>query len=195
MPIYQRTEEGQWAAYNPESALPRKLKSLLKVIDGKTSMAVYVETLSAFGDVQAVFASMFAARLIEPVTASEMVRVNAPQPAPVQEILLQPTPSYDWSQTVQPATLSTNVAQNSKLDTMQKLEAQSALAHAVGLMSDFILVHLPAQAMDVLRELEELQSIEQLAATFGGYEQIVGQAGPASQAHLVQIKKIIVDHF
>ena len=212
MPIYARTEEGQWAAYNPESALPRKLRSLLKVIDGKTSMGVYVQTLSAFGNVQSIFTSLLSARLIEPVLAGA-VRASPPVQAVVQDILQKPLAGNQWHDTQPPARTtapaftglstaawsadapSTAMLERSMQNgSTQNLEVQRGLNHAVALMSDFVLLHLPAQAFAVLKELEDLQSIEQLAATFGGYEQIVKSVGAPSDAHLQQLRRLVAQH-
>ena len=68
MTVYMRTEEGQLAAYSADSVLPRKLRSLLKVIDGKTSLDVYGHTLHAFGDVKGVLRSLDLAGLIRPMS-------------------------------------------------------------------------------------------------------------------------------
>jgi hypothetical protein len=65
MTIYSRTIRGHAAALNADSALPRKLRTLLIAIDGKTTTDTYVNTLSAFGDVEALLQSLFEAGFIE----------------------------------------------------------------------------------------------------------------------------------
>lgn len=67
MTLYARTPEGQVAAYSAESALPRKLKSLLKLVDGKTELELLVQSLQAFGDVRGVLQSLHAAGLLKVV--------------------------------------------------------------------------------------------------------------------------------
>ena len=69
MTIYTRTPQGQAAALNPNSALPRKLRTLLISIDGKTSIETYVSSLSSFGDVASLLESLLNAGLIEASTA------------------------------------------------------------------------------------------------------------------------------
>ena len=64
MVVYSRTEKGQIAAYGGDSALPRKLKSLLRVIDGKTEIDIYVRNLHAFGDVKEILTSLEMAGLL-----------------------------------------------------------------------------------------------------------------------------------
>ena len=98
MTIYTRTPQGQAAALNPNSALPRKLRTLLISIDGKTSIETYVSSLSSFGDVASLLESLLNAGLIEasrspakPGPAADTKpagarsRSAAAAPAPVQD--------------------------------------------------------------------------------------------------------------
>ncbi len=89
MTVYIRTDEGQIAAYDPQSALPRKLKSLLKLIDGRTSLAVLEESLRAFGDVRGLVQSLDAAGLVKPLADGIKSNVAGLGPtqglAPIQE--------------------------------------------------------------------------------------------------------------
>lgn len=78
MTLYARTPEGQVAAYSAESALPRKLKSLLKLVDGKTDLEVLAQNLQAFGDVRGVLQSLYAAGLLRITTAD--AKPDAPLP-------------------------------------------------------------------------------------------------------------------
>ncbi len=64
MKVYKRTSEGQWAAFDEQSPLPRKLKILLKAVNGKAPEDVYIKSLSAFGDVHALLQSLEQAGLI-----------------------------------------------------------------------------------------------------------------------------------
>jgi hypothetical protein len=64
MKVYKRTSEGQWAAFDEQSPLPRKLKILLKAVNGKAPEDVYIKSLSAFGDVHALLQSLEHAGLI-----------------------------------------------------------------------------------------------------------------------------------
>lgn len=62
--IYVRTPEGQAAAYDQSSAMPRKLRSLLKVVDGKTTQLVYANSLKSFSDVAGLLKSLHKAGMI-----------------------------------------------------------------------------------------------------------------------------------
>ena len=71
---------------------------------------------------------------------------------------------------------------------------QQALARAVDLMASFVLTHIPVDSVGILKELESLESLEQLGATLGGYEQVIVQVGPATQDHLIQIRQILREY-
>jgi hypothetical protein len=64
MKVYKRTSEGKWAAFDDLSPLPRKLRILLKAVNGKAPEEVYIKSLSAFGDVHALLQSLEQAGLI-----------------------------------------------------------------------------------------------------------------------------------
>ncbi len=65
MHVYKRTASGNSAALDPNSALPRKLRTLLISIDGRTRLSTYVSSLSSFGDVASLIDSLLQAGLIE----------------------------------------------------------------------------------------------------------------------------------
>ncbi len=194
MTFYIRTDEGQIAAYNPESALPRKLRSLLKLIDGKTSLAMLEESLRAFGDVRGLVQSLDVAGLIRP---SQDDLKSGREPAdgfssgPVSKMAHRA--SATWAGT-------RSAHENSQLSTRLTAGAASlaqrsdALRQAETLMANFVLTHMPDQSFSILKELEALSSLEQLAATLGGYEQVVSHLGPASRDHLLQVKHILRDN-
>ncbi len=77
MTTYTRTTLGNQAALNPDSPLPRKLRTLLIAIDGRTSLDVYVNSLSSFGDVESLMESLLQAGLIEGVTSHRPVEKDA----------------------------------------------------------------------------------------------------------------------
>lgn len=226
MTVYVRTEEGQLAAYSPDSALPRKLRSLLKVIDGKTTVDVYTNSLRAFGDVQGVLRSFDMAGLIRPLALAAsyvpvqvqvqvpvQVQVQVPQPAVQPASAAQPPskwsaakamignklaqPKFKSSQPSLPNNPTIHVYGQSVMpnrDMLSNPTDPQALARAVDLMSDFVLINAPTQAMMVLKELEQLQTLEQLAVTLGGYEQVISHVGAPAQAHLLLIKQILRDN-
>jgi hypothetical protein len=212
MTVYVRTEEGQLAAYSPDSALPRKLRSLLKVIDGKTSVEVYVNSLRAFGDVQGVFKSFDMAGLIRPMPKLPAGPFAAPELEPTTR---EASPSI-WSsaktmigdtlssqnfkstRAAEPNSQTVAAPGQSILAGQEQWQGQGtatidnqALAHAVDLMSNFVLTHTPEHAMMVLKELEQLATLEQLAVALGGYQQLIAHLGAPAQEHLLLVKQIL----
>ncbi len=224
MTVYVRTEDGQLAAYSPDSALPRKLRSLLKVIDGKTTLDVYTESLHAFGDVRGVMQSFVMAGLIRPLGQSaayvperqpERQPQRLPERQPEPEPVTAPEPVSMWSsaktmignrlasqnfkpfQPSVPDDPTIHVYGQSVMATNNMLAGPpdpQALTRAVDLMSDFVLTNEPTQAMMVLKELEQLQTLEQLAVTLGGYEQVISHLGAPAQAHLLLVKQILQEN-
>jgi hypothetical protein len=181
--LYARTPEGQVAAYSPDSALPRKLKSLLKLVDGKTELEVMVQSLQAFGDVRGVLQSLHAAGLLKVLPAVGVKNAGA----------VTHVSSHDLAQgpdTIAVSRHSTMLVAPDSANPMRK----QALARAVDLMASFVLTHIPTDSFSVLKELEALESLEQLGATLGGYEQVIAHTGPAREEHLFQVKKILREY-
>ena len=216
MTVYVRTDEGQLAAYSTDSALPRKLRSLLKVIDGKTALEVYINSLRAFGDVQGVLKSLDMAGLIRPMSQLPPGAARAQQ-----DNSSQAGANTVWSQTVSqsvpsrssgiksmfkgtnsggPATqasyMHTRSGQSmmSMNDPAADFERSQALARAVDSMSNFILSNAPEHSFIVLKELEQMTNLEQLAVTLGGYEQLIKHLGPTAQEHLTVVKSLLRQH-
>ncbi len=225
MTVYKRTEEGQLAAYSPDSVLPRKLRSLLKVIDGKTSLDVYGETLHAFGDVKGVLRSLDLAGLITPMSqlppgASRSAVANSGSSSgnnsgnsgghskpwkntQQQETLQISRPSgnsqFRPSQSAYgPSTtasfMNTRSAQDSQMaysDPAANFVRSQALARAIDTMSNFVLTNAPEHSYTILKELDQITQLEQLAVTLGGYEQLISHLGALAQDHLGQIKGLL----
>jgi hypothetical protein len=213
MTVYARTEEGQLAAYSADSALPRKLRSILKVIDGKTTIEVYVESLRAFGDVRGVLKSLDMAGLIRPMSqlppgaakaeqpeqatsASTSFRQTQQQSAPssVRGFFKRPGKGPTDSDTQFAATRQELPSAVSRTSPSASQEQSLALGRAVDAMSNFILTYAPEHSFMVLKELEMLSNLEQLAVTLGGYEQLVQHLGAPAQEHLSSIKTLLREY-
>ncbi len=205
MTVYIRTERGQQAAYDSQSEMPRKLKSLLKVIDGKTSNEIFEQKLRAFGDVRSMLHSLNSAGLITPVMEGiHRVRENSGLSEAEREHLMQPRNSDEWSQTRSASTQSfmRSTHANSRLESdtvalpgssnlQSELKSARALQSATSLMGSFILTHMPEQSFQILKELEELSALEMLAVMLSGYEQMIAHVGEPSVHHLRHIKQIL----
>jgi hypothetical protein len=69
--------------------------------------------------------------------------------------------------------------------------SQYQLKQAVGLMSDFVSAHLPAQSIEIVLELERLTSVEQLMTSLPGYEALIGGQGEAARRHLMELRAVL----
>ncbi len=187
---FARTAEGQAAAYDATSAMPRKLRSLLKVIDGKTSNEVFANSLKAFGDVQGLLTSLKNAGLIElRVTAYESA---APEMSAVAmparpRISVQTTPADAFAPT-QSAHTRSQIPVEAGLSQQQQ---QQDLQLLVQDMSSFVLAYVPAQAFSVLSELEQISTMEQMAVLLGGYELMVRDVGEPARIHLMHVRQML----
>jgi hypothetical protein len=202
---YVRTAEGQAAAYDATSAMPRKLKSLLKVIDGKTSLDVFANSLRAFGDVQGLLVSLQKAGLIElhhdGIESPAQTQTPAAQPeASLVSVIASKigfganrlgadTDNFAQTQAIHTQPLS-NLEQRSNAADRQQ-ERQQDLQLLVQDMSSFVLAYVPEQAFSVLSELEQISTVEQMAVLLGGYELMVRHVGEPAQIHLAHVRKAV----
>ncbi len=201
MVTYVRTHEGQVAAYSQDSAIPRKLRSLLKVIDGKTTLDVYINSLRAFGDVQGILKSLNMAGLIQPQAqasaapalpgtndaSGDWVNTRARGPA------TNPTSAFAASTRFEASTQASFTATRRDSAALGQARAQ-VLATAVERMSDFVLINAPEHAFVVLKEVESLTTLEQLAVMLGGYEQLISHLGTPAFEHLAYLNKLLREH-
>ena len=196
---FARTAEGQAAAYDASSAMPRKLRSLLKVIDGKTSNAVFAESLRAFGDVQGLLTSLQKAGLIEErQVAAEGAVANAVEPKS-HHAYKRPKAAAEadgFAQTLSVHTQSPTVpgakgGRDAGLAEQRQIMMQQDLQLLVQDMSSFVLAYVPLQAFSVLTELEQISTMEQMAVLLGGYELMVRDAGEPARIHLKHVRQIL----
>lgn len=209
MIVYARTEEGQLAAYSPQSALPRKLKSILKVVDGKTETHVFEQNLRSFGDVKSILRSLEIAGLLK-VTSSEAhsIHINVEPRQTDRTQAVDARQVGDWLPTRNPLDQQSQLASNqfgsqtnsqlahastTWLSVPDNAKAQ-ALASVLEAMSSFVLVHVPEQSFHILKEIDDITSLEILAATIGGYEQMISHLGSVSSEHLRFLKTTLRDN-
>jgi hypothetical protein len=199
--IYQRTPDGQWAAYSPESPLPRRLKIFLKAIDGKMTEEVYAKNLVAFGNVREVLKSLQESGLIEDVAAARARSAGTVSEWPTAMGASAITASVSPAISTPPAVFQQEPHSYQPTSKQALIEPSKAadisiaperyLKLAIETMSGFVLVHLPGAAFNVLLEVEALQSVEQLIAMMDGYTQFVRVTGEAGIAHLAELNHII----
>ena len=198
MTIYARTEEGHAKAYSPHSGLPFKLRAILKVVDGRTSRAVFEDSLRAFGDVRGLLESLVIFGPSAEKVASTERSAGKLQPHNARqwsatcvsfaESSLPPTLAmHSW---VGPATVAVPARGH-----LSGIRERQALALAVQMIEKFVLEHLPQDAPQILDNLSRMNSLELLAVSLGGYEQLVGHLGLVADQHVNEIQKILRDHF
>ncbi|MEC5212919.1 hypothetical protein RCH06_001461 [Polaromonas sp. CG_9.5] len=211
MPIYRRTPAGNEAVLNSKGDLPRKLRSLLMVVNGNTPLSVYRETLSSFGDVAALMRALEAQGLVEqvmapPDSAASIGNVPAaPRSAP--GFVSPPaawTPAAGPSASgASPATLTDDLAAwasfGDELSTAGLAPAGNAafgnaayqLRKALLLVSDFVAVHLPEQSLEIVLAFETLGSAEQVIGSLDGYEALVAPLGEPARRHLAELRQTL----
>jgi hypothetical protein len=195
---YVRTAEGQAAAYNATSAMPRKLRSLLKVIDGKTSNAVFANSLKAFGDVQGLLVSLQKAGLIELTNVTDVVSEPS-SPGAASRFAKKPVAQFaepdGFAPTQSTHTHAVSTYELSKSAPDIKAQSQQGREQDLQLlvqdMSSFVLAYVPQEAFGVLSELEQTTSIEQMAVLLGGYELLVKPVGEPATIHLRHVRTIL----
>jgi hypothetical protein len=213
--IYERTQQGQFAAYDAGSPLPRKLRSLLKVIDGKTATEVYIKSLESFGDVPKLLESLEMAGLVATVaddSVSDPSGANRAQKSKKPGFLTRlrqvksdfTTSTASQSHSTELLTVSPHLASQAQglstridreVQAVTGVQRRTTLARCVDEMSSFVLAHVPDQAFSILSELEQVTDLEQLAIILGGYEQMVASAGSVAQEHVAHIKQIMRENW
>lgn len=236
MAIYSRTLKGQAVALNKDSTLPRKLRTLLIAIDGRTRTEAYVSSLSAFGDVETLLESLHQSGLIELIDtdhggneppARTRPRVaervdpfapttGSPSAEPWERTLVmsgfaqtassrdndsrgftgfEPTRDPQAEAPVaSPPVASPSVygrPEPSRRPSLVNPMAHYQLKMAVGLMSDFVGRHLPAESIEIVLELERLTSVEQLLGSLGGYGAMLSGIGEPARLHLAELRSAL----
>lgn len=221
MNLYKRTATGNAAALDPASPLPRKLRTLLISVDGRTRQNVYVKTLSSFGDVAALLDSLMQQGYIELVStdsdaaAAKPSRTDWPATdAPITERLDQATsaphaldgafklaglrntdlPSDDvssWDRFQAEPLPASTTAAPASRAGAPPSSAQYQLRSAISLMSDFVTTHLPADSLEIVLTLEGLTSVEQVIASLKGYQAMIAPTGSAATGHLEALRDLL----
>ena len=182
MTVYARTPDGQRAAYNAESPLPRKLRTLLKVINGRITEDEYAKMLSSFGDVRELLRSLERSGLIVNTAKHDLVVGDA---GPVSAVAALPVALKLVPRSAAPPAAPPGGDSDPAM-------ADWVLRLAIDSMSNFILTQLPDGAFTVLPEIEALTTLDQLDALLEGYAQFVAAAGEPSRAHLAEISQLLV---
>jgi hypothetical protein len=211
MTILIRTPLGDDALRNPEAPLPRRTRSLLIAIDGKSDSSLYIATLSTFGNVAALLETLLRAGLVQALQPVALVAEHSTtsDATPSQTstwfvTTLQHVGDFEsWTDTyaiplepsdhravkpgnmggprLAPAAAATGDA---NLDST----AQQQVRKAVLLMNSFIALHFAKRAAELLPLIDKLTSVERIARSLKDYEALVAPAGKAATRHLADLR-------
>lgn len=200
MTLYARTARGTAAMLTNRSDLPRRLRSLLIAIDGRTDSTSFVSNLSSFGDVLSLLESLKGAGYIEEIAQKSLPLRRSLGERKAGPDNTAPTAStgeapYLEAPRIPPAThtpyLPAEGAPFAVTDSDKSRVASMQLKAAVNLMSDFVTQHLAAQALEIVIELERLSSVESLMQSLASYEQLVKSAGDNSRQHMRELRMVL----
>ncbi len=221
MILYKRTDAGNAVALDPRSPLPRKLRTLLIAVDGKTWRDTYVNSLSSFGDVAALLESLeqqgYIARMGTEDTGPD-THPNTPwQHTNTQATLQQDSPllapsaidsAFASAGIRNSATPSDEVSSWARFQSnplsmpparplsaarvgAAPSSAQYQLRGAISLMSDFVTTYLPADSLEIVLTLEGLSSVEQVIASLKGYQAMIATAGESARRHMAELRTLL----
>ena len=178
--MFARTELGYMLAHNSSSGLTMKQRTLLKMIDGRTRTALYLENLNNFGNVQHA--------LMELESHGLIVEVDAP----LKKEKFVGSQNASITTKVWPTSQNPSSAPDFQHTTLANSQDKEAiLRQVINEMSDFVLMHAPENALMVLKELESINSFEELRIALGGYQQLIEKTGEKAVWHINSIQIIV----
>ena len=158
---YIRTSAGTAAVLNPKIAIPRPLKSLLIAINDQFDPHAYASRLPGAGDVLVMLETLVSAGYVRTLPDTSRLTVGF---AETQSAL-----QGHWPKTVSPR----------------------ALQDAVADMTDFVMSHLPNDALEISLALEGLSTTAQLDASLRAYEARIQHLGATAVHHLAKVKLVL----
>jgi hypothetical protein len=175
MTVYTKTVAGMEAIKNPLADLPRRLRTLLICIDGKSSLQAYINTLTSFGDVAALMDSLREAGLIEVLGQTEL---GSPASRPAGQALM-------------PISAAQGLDQSFRRDTAPAF----TLRQAIDAMGDFVQVHLSHDAIEIVLMLDKVESVDELNQLLPSYKELIRPFGEKAVLHLRQLAPLTENKF
>ena len=158
---YIRTPAGTAAVLNPKIMMPRQLKALLIAMNGQFDPYFY------------------ASRVPGGLNVSGMLETL------VKDGYIRALPNSDGQ------TVGFVETKPSPLTALSQADDHHAVQDAVAHMTDFVMQHLPDEALEISFELESLNSIAKLEASLGTYEAKIRQLGTPAIHHLATLKRML----
>ena len=175
---YTRTQAGTAAVLNPKADISRPMKALLISMIGGFDATLYASRLRDGQDVPAMLEALVNAGYIRALPETdthaytrtdsvappvERVQVQVARPQPQPERFLIPSGSVSYR----------------------------PLQDAVALITDFVMSHMPGDALEMSFALEGMTSVAQLEASLRGYEAKIRHLGVTADQHLQQLKRML----
>lgn len=165
---YTRTQAGTAAVLNTKIDIPRPMKALLISMVGGFDSNVYASRFRDDQDVPAMIDALLTAGYIRALPSigsqhAEHVETPARRLAPLPERLAVPT----------------------------DLVSHRPLQDAIAAITDFVMGHMPDDALEISFALEGLTSVAQLEASLRAYETKIRPLGAIADQHLAIVKRIL----
>ena len=177
---YTRTQAGTAAVLNPKIEISRPMKALLISMIGGFDAKSYASRIRDGHDVPAMLEALVNAGYIRALPDTDThtdtdidIEIESPPVERVQAQVarLQPQP--------EPFLIPSATG------------SHRPLQDAVALMTDFVMNHLPGDALEMSFALEGLTSVTQLEASLRAYETKIRHLGAPAVQHLQQLKRIL----
>ena len=175
---YTRTQAGTAAVLNPKTDISRPMKALLISMIGGFDAKSYASRLRDGQDVPAMLEALVNAGYISALPDTDThayTRTDIVSP-PVERVQVQVARPQSQPErfVIPPASVS-----------------HRPLQDGVALMTDFVMNHLPGDALEMSFALEGLSSVAQLEASLRAYEAKIRHLGVTADQHLKQLKRIL----
>ena len=175
---YTRTPAGTAAVLNPKIEIPRPMKALLISMVGGFDARAYASRQRDGHDVPAMLEALVNAGYVHalPDTDGDIdidIDIDSPPVERVQAQVARPGPQLE------------------RLLVPSASASFRPLQDAVDLMTDFVMSHLPGDALEMSFALEGLTSVAQLEASLRAYEMKIRHLGVIADQHLKQLKRIL----
>lgn len=158
---YIRTPAGTAAVLNPKIVMSRQTKALLLAMNGQFDPRSYESRVPGSQSVAAVLEALVGEGYVRALPYADGQTVGF--------VETKPTPL-------------TPLAQRDNLRAVQD---------AVAAMTDFVMHHLPDEALEISFELEGLTSVAQLVASLGAYEAKIQHLGTSAVHHLARLRPML----
>jgi hypothetical protein len=175
---YTRTQAGTAAVLNPKIEISRPMKALLISMVGGFDAKSYASRIRDGHDVPAMLEALVNAGYIRALPDTDThTDIDSPPVERFQSHVarLQPQPQPQPERFLIPS----------------ESVSHRPLQDAVALMTDFVMNHLPGDALEMSFALEGLTSVTQLEASLRAYEAKIRHLGVTADQHLKQLKRIL----